>query len=68
VNALDYSGYPDCQPEFIRAFAGVESNLAGGARFPSTPAEMTKADIIRQALELGVDLSLARLLRSNGRW
>jgi 7-cyano-7-deazaguanine synthase len=64
VNALDYSGYPDCRPEFIRAFAEM-ANLgtkagAGGARFHiHTPlAEMTKADIIRQALELGVDLSL----------
>jgi len=64
VNALDYSGYPDCRPEFIRAFAAM-ANLgtkagAGGARFHiHTPlAEMTKADIIRQALELGVDLSL----------
>jgi 7-cyano-7-deazaguanine synthase len=64
VNALDYSGYPDCRPEFIRAFAEM-ANLgtkagAGGACFHiHTPlAEMTKADIIRQALELGVDLSL----------
>jgi len=64
VNALDYSGYPDCRPEFIRAFAEM-ANLgtkagAGGARFHiHTPlAEITKADIIRQALELGVDLSL----------
>jgi 7-cyano-7-deazaguanine synthase len=64
VNALDYSGYPDCRPEFIRAFAEM-ANLgtkagAGGARFHiHTPlAEMTKADIIRQALEFGVDLSL----------
>jgi 7-cyano-7-deazaguanine synthase len=64
VNALDYSGYPDCRPEFIRAFAEM-ANLgtkagAGGARFHiHTPlAEMTKADIIRQALKLGVDLSL----------
>ena len=64
VNALDYSGYPDCRPEFIRAFAEM-ANLgtkagAGGTRFHiHTPlAEMTKADIIRQALELGVDLSL----------
>jgi 7-cyano-7-deazaguanine synthase len=64
VNALDYSGYPDCRPGFIRAFAEM-ANLgtkagAGGERFHiHTPlAEMTKADIIRQALELGVDLSL----------
>jgi 7-cyano-7-deazaguanine synthase len=61
VNALDYSGYPDCRPEFIRAFeslaalatrAGVE-----GARFRvHTPLmALTKADIIRRGLELGLD-------------
>jgi 7-cyano-7-deazaguanine synthase len=64
VNALDYSGYPDCRPEYIAAFqkladlatkAGVE-----GARFRvHTPLiEMTKADIIRKGLELGVDYEL----------
>jgi 7-cyano-7-deazaguanine synthase len=64
VNALDYSGYPDCRPEFIRAFeslaalatrAGVE-----GARFRvHTPLlALTKAGIIRRGLELGVDYRL----------
>lgn len=64
VNALDYSGYPDCRPEFVRAFealadvatrAGVE-----GARFHiHTPLiQMTKADIIRRGLELGLDYGL----------
>jgi 7-cyano-7-deazaguanine synthase len=64
VNALDYSGYPDCRPEFIRAFealaalatrAGVE-----GARFRvHTPLmALTKADIIRRGLELGLDYQL----------
>ena len=64
VNALDYSGYPDCRPEFITAFekmadlatkTGVE-----GAHFKiHTPLiAMSKAEIIRQAGELGVDLSL----------
>jgi 7-cyano-7-deazaguanine synthase len=64
VNALDYSGYPDCRPEFIRAFeslatlatrAGVE-----GARFRvHTPLmALTKADIIRRGLELGLDYRL----------
>ena len=64
VNALDYSGYPDCRPDYIAAFqkladlatkAGVE-----GARFRvHTPLiEMTKADIIRKGLELGVDYAL----------
>jgi 7-cyano-7-deazaguanine synthase len=64
VNALDYSGYPDCRPEFIRAFeqlaalatrAGVE-----GARFAlHTPLiAMTKADIIRRGVALGLDYGL----------
>jgi 7-cyano-7-deazaguanine synthase len=64
VNALDYSGYPDCRPEFIGAFeslaalatrAGVE-----GARFRvHTPLiAMSKADIIRHGLRLGLDYSL----------
>jgi 7-cyano-7-deazaguanine synthase len=64
VNALDYSGYPDCRPEFIRAFeslaalatrAGVE-----GARFRvHTPLlTLTKAGIIRRGLELGLDYRL----------
>ena len=64
VNALDYSGYPDCRPEFIRAFesmalmatrAGVE-----GARFKiHTPLiTLTKADIVRRGLALGLDYGL----------
>ncbi len=64
VNAIDYSGYPDCRPEFIEAFenlaklgtkAGVE-----GQRFQiHTPLiKFSKAEIIRKAVELGVDLSL----------
>ena len=64
VNALDYSGYPDCRPAFIRAFeslaclatkAGVE-----GAHFRvHTPLiAFTKADIIRRGLDLGLDYSL----------
>lgn len=61
VNAVDYSGYPDCRPEFIRAFehlaalatkAGVE-----GERFTihAPLSGMTKADIIRAGLKAGVD-------------
>jgi len=64
VNALDYSGYPDCRPAFIHAFealaavatrAGVE-----GARFHvHTPLiDMTKAEIIRKGLDLGLDYGL----------
>jgi 7-cyano-7-deazaguanine synthase len=64
VNALDYSGYPDCRPEFVRAFealaevatrAGVE-----GARFRiHTPLiQLSKADIIRRGIALGLDYGL----------
>jgi 7-cyano-7-deazaguanine synthase len=65
VNAIDYSGYPDCRPEFIAAFETM-ANLATkagveGARCIKihTPLiAMTKADIVRQAVALGVDLKL----------
>src|SRR5438445_2898651 len=64
VNAIDYSGYPDCRPEFIEAFENV-ANLgtkAGveGRRFQiHTPLiKFSKAEIIRKAVELRVDLSL----------
>jgi 7-cyano-7-deazaguanine synthase len=65
VNALDYSGYPDCRPEFVEAFqkladlatkAGVE-----GGRFTvhSPLLHMTKADIAAQAARLGIDAGLS---------
>ena len=64
VNALDYSGYPDCRPEFVAAFERV-ANLgtrAGveGARFRiHTPLiSLGKADIIRRGVELGLDYGL----------
>jgi 7-cyano-7-deazaguanine synthase len=64
VNAVDYSGYPDCRPEFIRAFEGL-ANLATkagveGARFTihAPLSGMTKADIIREGTRLNVDYSL----------
>jgi 7-cyano-7-deazaguanine synthase len=65
VNAIDYSGYPDCRPEFIAAFenmanlatkAGVEGRTSIGIRTPLSG--MGKADIARKAVELGVDLRL----------
>lgn len=65
VNALDYSGYPDCRPEFIRAFEDMarlatKSGVEGKSRIViRTPLmQMTKADIVRKASELGVDVSL----------
>jgi 7-cyano-7-deazaguanine synthase len=62
VNAVDYSGYPDCRPEYIEAFERV-ANLGtrGGVEgtnpiFIRTPLmQMTKAEIVRTGLELGVD-------------
>jgi 7-cyano-7-deazaguanine synthase len=65
VNALDYSGYPDCRPEFIQAFetmanlatkAGVEGS---GRMTIHTPLiSLTKAEIIKKGLSLGVDYAL----------
>ena len=65
VNALDYSGYPDCRPEYIRAFENM-ANLATKAgvegrqhlRIHTPLIDMTKAQIIGRGLELGVDYSL----------
>lgn len=67
VNALDYSGYPDCRPEFIKAFETM-ANLAtrGGVEGTNivhirTPfIDLTKAEIIRRGLQLGVDYSLTQ--------
>ncbi len=65
VNALDYSGYPDCRPEFIQAFekmanlatkAGVEGRQA--LRIHTPLIALTKAEIIRKGIELGVDYAL----------
>src|SRR3954468_13914339 len=64
VNALDYSGYPDCRPEFIRAFetlAGVatRAGVEGAAFRIHTPLiRLSKADIIRQGIALGLDYGL----------
>ena len=65
VNAVDYSGYPDCRPEFIKAFektanlatrAGVEGG--GRIRIHAPLIKLTKAKIIKKGLSLGVDYSL----------
>ncbi len=64
VNALDYSGYPDCRPEFVAAFEALAARAtrAGveGARFHvRTPLiAMTKAEIIRRGVALGLDYGL----------
>lgn len=75
VNALDYSGYPDCRPEFIKAFEDM-ANLAtkqsveGDKIEIKTPLiSMTKAEIIQKGLSLGVDYSQTiscYLANSNG--
>ncbi|AGC48291.1 exsB protein [Myxococcus stipitatus DSM 14675] len=64
VNAVDYSGYPDCRPEFIRSFEAM-ANLATkagaeGARFTvhAPLSGMSKADIIREGTRLGVDYGM----------
>ena len=65
VNALDYSGYPDCRPAFVEAFESL-ANLATkagveGERFTvHTPLiAMTKADIVREAARLGLDAAMS---------
>jgi 7-cyano-7-deazaguanine synthase len=66
VNALDYSGYPDCRPEYINAFQRM-ANLATQRAVEGEPLRihapligLTKREIIRRGLELGVDFSLTR--------
>lgn len=65
VNALDYSGYPDCRPEFIRAFedmarfatkAGAEGQRV---RIHTPLMAMTKSDIVAEALRLGLDPAIS---------
>lgn len=63
VNAVDYSGYPDCRPAFIEAFEQL-ANLATKAAVEGSPLrvhapliDMGKADIVREGIRLGVDFS-----------
>jgi 7-cyano-7-deazaguanine synthase len=64
VNAIDYSGYPDCRPEFIEAFEtlanlGTKTGVEGRRFHIHTPLiKFSKAEIIQKAGELGVDLSI----------
>lgn len=64
VNALDYSGYPDCRPEFIQAFErlarlATKAGVEGRALTVHTPLiSLSKADIIRLGLSLGLDYGL----------
>ena len=64
VNAVDFSGYPDCRPEFVDAFQqvilkGTRSGVEHGTpRIVAPLMQMTKADIIRRGVSLGVDYGL----------
>ncbi len=65
VNAVDYSGYPDCRPEFVESFQrlanlATKAGVEGGLRFTiHTPLiEMSKGEIIQRGTELGVDYGL----------
>lgn len=64
VNALDYSGYPDCRPEYIQAFEAM-ARLATRAGVEGAPLrihtpliDLSKAQIVQRGLELGVDYGL----------
>ena len=81
VNALDYSGYPDCRPEYIAAFdylATLATKAGVGGKAPhiwAPPQHLSKAAIIRAGVELGVDYSMTHSCynpetggRPCGRW
>jgi 7-cyano-7-deazaguanine synthase len=64
INAMDYSGYPDCRPEYLAAFQAM-ANLATregvegrGMTFHAPLLSLSKADIIRRGLALGVDYGM----------
>lgn len=63
VNAVDYSGYPDCRPEFVAAFEaaanlGTRPSAAGPIRIHAPLVNMDKGQIVRRGVELGVDFGL----------
>jgi 7-cyano-7-deazaguanine synthase len=64
VNAVDYSGYPDCRPEFIKAYQSMariatKAGVEGGRMTIHTPLiDLTKAGIINKGIELGVDYAM----------
>lgn len=64
ANAVDYSGYPDCRPEFLKAFEtmanlGTKIGIEGNPIYIDAPlVDLTKADIIRLGISLGVDYSI----------
>ncbi|MDH3925166.1 MAG: 7-cyano-7-deazaguanine synthase QueC [Xanthomonadales bacterium] len=64
VNAVDYSGYPDCRPEFIEAYQAMarlatKAGVEGGEITVHTPLiDLTKAEIVQRGIALGVDYSM----------
>ena len=64
VNAVDYSGYPDCRPEFVEAFStlaqlATKAGVEGQPMLIETPLiDLTKAEIIQRGIELGVDYGI----------
>ncbi|MDJ0521557.1 MAG: 7-cyano-7-deazaguanine synthase QueC [Planctomycetota bacterium] len=78
VNALDYSGYPDCRPDFLKAFSrvaatGTKQGVEGNpVKILAPLIEMTKGDIVRRGLELGVPfehtLSCYDPVEKDGAW
>lgn len=60
VNVLDASGYPDCRPEFVRAFEALAqlATRSGGYRIHAPLIEMTKAEIVKLGISLGVDYAI----------
>ena len=64
VNAVDYSGYPDCRPEFVEAFStlaqlATKAGVEGKPMLIETPLiDLTKAEIIQRGIELGVDYGI----------
>lgn len=66
VNSVDYSGYPDCRPEFVEAFAraatlGTRAGVQGRAVVVHAPlVRMTKAEIIKHGLSLGIDYGMTQ--------
>ncbi len=62
VNAVDYSGYPDCRPEFIAAFeqAGRQGTRLADLTIHAPLVQLTKAAIIKRGIDLGVDYGITR--------
>ncbi len=72
VNALDYSGYPDCRPEYINAMEtalnlGTRAGVTGRLRILAPLQYLTKGEIIRMGISLGVPYALTRSCYRNGK-